>query len=109
MMHSLVFQVNLTGKPSSPINVTVMAIDTDTVNLSWSSPVNGSYCIDHYNATVSVDGNTVQNPTTNLTSTVITGLEQGMNYSYSVRAVDYAGREGTISESVILIMNGKIK
>ena len=86
-----------------------MAIDTDTVNLSWFSPVNGNYCIDHYNAIVSVDGNTVQNPTTNLTSTVITGLEQGLNYSFSVRAVDHAGREGTMSESVILIMDGMHK
>ena len=85
-----------------------MAIGTDTVNLSWSSPVNGSYCIDHYNATVSVDGNSVQNHTTNLTSIVITGLEQGLNYSFSVRAVDYAGRKGANSESIILIMDGMI-
>ena len=99
----------LTDKPSSPINVTVMAIDTDTVNLSWSLDVNSSYCIDHHNATVSVDGNTVQNPITNLTSTVITGLEHGLDYSFSVRAVDYAGREGTISESVTITMNGMIK
>ena len=93
----------MTGEPSSPINVTVMAIDVDTVNLSWS---NGSYCNEHYIASVS-NGSTVQNHTTNLTSIVITGLEQGLNYSFSVRAVDYAGREGNISESVTLIMDGK--
>ena len=94
----------MTGEPSSPINVTVMAIDVDAVSLSWS---NGSYCNEHYIASVN-NGSTVQNHTTNLTSIVITGLEQGLNYSFSVRAVDYAGREGNISQSVILMMDGKL-
>ena len=93
------------GEPSSPPNVVAMAIEYDTVNMSWSSPYSGSYCIDYY--TVMIDnGTTTQNITTDSTSIIINELEQGLIYSYGVKAVDVGGREGTISETVILTMEG---
>ena len=82
-----------------------MAIEYDTVILSWSLPLNGSYCIDYY--TVLVDnGTTIRNITTDSTSIIINELEQGLNYSFSVRAVDLIGREGTISETVLTALDG---
>ena len=44
--------------------------------------------------------------TSDSTSIVVDELEQGLNYFFSVRAVDLIGREGTISETVTLTMDG---
>ena len=79
----------------------MIAIGSSTVDMSWTPPSNSS-CIDHY--IVRVENGL--NFTTNLTSVVIDELEEGITYSFSVRAVDLMGREGTISEAVLLTMDG---
>ena len=95
----------LSGEPSPPINPVVVAVGVDSVNMTWST----SNCIDYYTVTVSNDSSVVvQTHTTNLTSILINGLQQGMNYSFTVKAVDVIGREGNASEYVTLLLDGKI-
>ena len=94
----------MTDKPSAPLSVSVVAIDSTTVDMTWSSVSNGS-CIDNYTVRV-INEITTRNFTTNSTSLIVDGLEQGLNYSFSVRAVDLMGREGTTSETVTLTLDG---
>ena len=95
----------LSGEPSPPINPAVVAVGVDSVNMTWST----SNCIDYYTVSVSNgSGVVVQTHTTNLTSILINGLQQGMNYSFTVKAVDVIGREGNTSEYVTLLLDGKV-
>ena len=74
--------------------------------MTWST----SNCIDYYTVTVSNGSSVVvQTHTTNLTSILINELQQGMNYSFTVKAVDVIGREGNTSEYVTLLMHGNEK
>ncbi len=71
--------------------------------MTWST----SNCIDYYTVTVSNGSSVVvQTHTTNLTSILINGLQQRMNYSFTVKAVDGIGREGNTSEYVTLLLDG---
>ena len=73
--------------------------------MTWST----SNCIDYYTVTVSNGSSVVvQTHTTNLTSILINGLQQGTNYSFTVKAVDGIGREGNTSEYVTLLLDGKL-
>ena len=80
------------------------AINSTAVNISWSTPSNSS-CIDHYTVRVE-NGSMIRNLTTDSTSIIIDGLGQGMIYSFSVRGVDIGGKEGTVSGTVTLTMDG---
>ena len=94
------------GDPSPPINPIAVAVGVDSVNMTWST----SNCIDYYTVTVSNGSSVVvQTLTTNLTSILINGLQQGMNYSFTVKAVVSIGREGNTSEYVTLLLDGKEK
>ena len=44
----------------------------------------------------------------NTTHLIIDGLMQGSTYSFTVQAVDYGGRVGDTSESVTLLLDGKV-
>ena len=73
--------------------------------MTWST----SNCIDYYTVTVSNGSSVVvQTHATNLTSILINGLQQGMNYSFTVKAIDVIGREGNASEYVTLLLGGKV-
>ena len=97
-----------TGIPSSPINPSVIGISTDTVNVSWSTPTNGNSCINHYSVTIISNGTSMSEVANNTTHLIIDGLMQGSTYSYTVQAVDSIGRVGDTSESVTLLLNGKV-
>ena len=106
-MSSLLELVSIkkSGEPSPPINPVVVAVGVDSVDMTWST----SNCIDYYTVTVSNGSSVVvQTHTTNLTSILINGLQQGMNYSFTVKAVDGIGREGSTSEYVTLLLDGKV-
>ena len=47
------------------------------------------------------------NTTNNITSFTIYGLVIGNNYSFTVKGVDYAGRTGSSSQSIYLVLDGK--
>ena len=96
-----------TGIPSSPINPSVIGISTDTVNVSWSTPTNGNSCINHYTVTIISNGTSMYE-VANTTHLIFDGLIQGSTYSYTVQAVDYGGRNGDTSESVTLLLDGKV-
>ena len=96
-----------TGIPSSPINPSVIGINTDTVNVSWSTPTNGNSCINHYTVTIISNGTSMYE-VANTTHLIIDGLMQGSTYSYTVQAVDSIGRVGDTSESVTLLLDGKV-
>ena len=73
--------------------------------MTWST----SNCIDYYTVTVSNGSSVVvQTHTTNLYSILINGLQHGMNYIFTVKAVDDIGREGNTSEYVTLLLDGKV-
>ena len=91
----------------SPIlQPTVMATGPTTVNISWSPPLNGSNCVDHYNITINSNGIN-QYTTTNTTSVIVEDLTVGMNYSFSVKVIEKGGGEGEDSETVTIILEGE--
>ena len=96
-----------TGIPSSSINPSVISISIDTVNVSWSTPTNGNSCINHYTVTIISNGTSMY-VVANTTHLIIDGLMQGSTYSFTVQAVDYGGRVGDTSESVTLLLDGKV-
>ena len=90
------------------MNISVTAIDPNTVVVSWSPPLHSSQCIDHYVVSI-VNGNIISNKnTSNSTTTlVINQLIQGMNYSFSVTGVDRTERTGEESETARINLDGK--
>ena len=92
----------------SPIlQPTVMATaGPTTVNISWSPPITGSICVDHYNITINSNGIN-QHTTTNTTSVIVEDLTVGMNYSFSVKVIVKGGGEGDDSETVTIILEGE--
>ena len=85
----------------------MIGISIDTVNVSWSTPTNGNSCINHYTVTIISNGTSMYE-VANTTHLVIDGLIQGSTYSFTVQAVDSIGRVGDTSESVTLLLDGKI-
>ena len=85
----------------------MICISTDTVNVSWSTPTNGNSCINHYTVTIISNGTSMYE-VANTTHLIINGLMQGSTYSYTVQAVDSIGRVGDTSESVTLLLDGKV-
>ena len=85
----------------------MIGISTDTVNVSWSTPTNGNSCINHYTVTIISNGTSMYE-VANTTHLIIDGLMQGSSYSYAVQAVDSIGRVGDTSESVTLLLDGKV-
>ena len=92
------------GSPSPPLNPMVVAVSMDSINMTWSIP--SFYCsmIDYYTVTVNSNSSYI----TNTTSILINGLQQGMNYTFNVKATDSVGREGNNSESVTILMDGEV-
>ena len=94
----------------SPIlQPTVMATGPTTVIISWSPPLTGSNCVDHYNITINSNGIN-QYITINTTSVIVEDLTVGMNYSFSVKVIEKGegegGGEGEDSETVTIILEG---
>ena len=85
----------------------MIGISRDTVNVSWSTPTNGNSCINHYTVTIISNGTSMYE-VANTTHLIIEGLMQGSTYSYTIQAVDYGGRVGDTSESVTLLLDGKV-
>ena len=85
----------------------MIGISRDTVNVSWSTPTNGNSCINHYTVSIISNGTSMYE-VANTTHLIIDGLMQGSTYSYTVQAVDYGGRNGDTSESVTLLLDGKV-
>ena len=83
-----------------------MATGPTTVNISWSPPLTGSNCVDHYNITIN-SNDINQYTTTNTTSVIVEDLTVGMNYSFSVKVIVKGGGEGEDSETVTIILQGK--
>ena len=80
-----------------------MATGPTTVNITWSPPVNGSNCIDHYIITINSNN---QYNSTNTTSVIVSNLTVGMNYTVSVKGIDKGGQEGEESETANIILEG---
>ena len=98
------------GKPTAPLNLSVVATTPHTVVVTWTSPVTGSQCIDHYIVTVFNETHntmTSVNTANNITSLTIYGLVKGNNYSFTVKGIDHIGQIGNSSQSVYLIFDGK--
>ena len=77
--HNILLLYNLytVGKPTAPLNLSVVATTLHTVVVTWTSPVTGSQCIDHYIVTVFNETHntmTSVNTTNNITSLTIYGL-----------------------------------
>ena len=82
-----------------------MATGPTTVNISWSPPLTGSNCVDHYNITINSNGIN-QYTTTNITSVIVKDLTVGMNYSFIVKVIEKGGGEGENSETIDIILEG---
>ena len=95
---------------TAPLNLSVVATTPHTVVVTWTSPVTGSQCIDHYIVTVFNETHntmTSVNTTNNITSLTIYGLVKGNNYSFTVKGINHVGQIGNNSQLVYLIFDGK--
>lgn len=76
--------------PSAPTNVTATASDRQA-SVSWTAPASsGSGPISRYVVTANPGGATAQ-AAGSTTSTTVTGLENGVSYTFTVHAVNDAG------------------
>ena len=92
------------------MNLSVVVTTPHTVVVTWTSPVTGSQCIDHYIVTVFNETHntmTSVNTTNNITSLTIYGLVKGNNYLFFVKGIDHVGQIGNSSQLVYLIFDGK--
>ena len=110
ILYRLLLLLYTIGEPTSPLNLSVIATTPHTVVVTWTSPVTGSQCIDHYIVTVFNETHntmTSVNTTNNITSLTIYGLVKGNNYSFTVKGIDHADRTGSSSQSIYLVFDGK--
>ena len=98
------------GKPTAPLNLSIVATTADTVVVTWTSPVSGSQCIINYIVTVfNKTHNTMTTVKTenNITSLEIYGLVKGSNYSFTVKSIDKDGETGNSTKFAYLLFDGK--
>ena len=69
--------------------------------LSWSPPSTGHECIDHYVINITSNGDSDKIMNSIETDTIISQLNHTLYHSFSVKAVDKAGRNGVFSNTVI--------
>ena len=88
---------------SSPQNVIFLSLNSSSLILHWSVPLENGHCIVNYIVKVN---NTWQLVTAN-TSVVITGLSVGSIYEIIVTGRDSEGRQGVNSDLLTVIWDGK--
>ena len=92
------------GTPSSPQNVTFSPLNSSSLILHWSVPLESGHCIVNYSVKVN---NTWQQLVTTNTSVVITGLSFGSIYEIIVTGIDSEGRQGINSDLLSITWDGK--
>ena len=89
------------------MNTSVIATGSNTVVVSWSSPISASQCIDYYVVNIVTENETSQKNTSDNSTTLDVLVIQGMNYSFSITGVDRAERTGEESETANINFDGK--
>ena len=89
------------------MNTSVIATGSNTVVVSWSSPISASQCIDYYVVNIVTENETSQKNTSDNSTTLDVLVIQGMNYSFSITGVDRAERTGEESETANINVDGK--
>jgi hypothetical protein len=88
-----------TTAPTAPSNLSQSGASTSSVDLSWSAASDtGGSGLNYYN--VYVDGTVDQQVSAGTTAATVSGLSGGMDYDFSVTAVDGAGNESAASNTV---------
>ena len=90
--------------PSSPQNVTFSPLNSSSLILYWSVPLESGHCIVNYSVKVN---NTWQQLVTTNTSVVITGLSVGSIYEIIITGRDNEGRQGVNSDLLSITWDGK--
>ena len=90
--------------PSSPHNITFSPLNSSSLILYWSVPLESGHCIVNYSVKVN---NTWQQLVTTNTSVVITGLSVGSTYEIIVTGRDNEGRQGVNSDLLSITWDGK--
>ena len=93
-----------TDIPSSPQNVTFSPLNSSSLTLYWSVPLESGHCIVNYSVKVN---NTWQQLVTTNTSVVINGLSVGSIYEIIVTGTDSEGRQGVNSDLLTITWDGK--
>ena len=106
----ITFYVISLARPSVPTSLTNISPTYQSVNLSWSTPIDTGGCnIENYIITVTpLDGSDPWNITTtdNSTSYTVTGLMFGQSYNFTVRANNCLG-VGEESNTIIVTLPGE--
>ena len=92
------------GTPSSPQNVTFSPLNSSSLILYWSVPLESRHCIVNYSVKVN---NTWQQLVTTNTSVVITDLSVDSIYEIIVTGRDSEGRQGVNSDLLSITWDGK--
>lgn len=92
-----------TAAPSAPTNLTAVAPNSTTVNLSWTASTDNVGVV---NYKVFRDGATIPFATVPGTSISDIGLAVGSTHSYVVRAVDGANNQSATSSAVVITTPG---
>jgi len=88
-----------TTAPTAPSNLSQSGASTSSVDLAWSAASDtGGSGLNYYN--VYVDGTVDQQVSAGTTAATVSGLSGGMDYDFSVTAVDGAGNESAASNTV---------
>jgi len=81
------------GPPSVPASLSVSAVTTTSVEMTWAASTDSTSGLSHYR--VYCDGSFVA--TTSATIYVMSGLSPGQSYAFNVAAVDVAGNVSSLS------------
>ena len=90
--------------PNAPTNVVATSIGNDSVNLSWSAPVNnGGSAITGYSVTSTPSGVSLS---TTGTSVTIGSLTSGTSYTFTITANNQSGSSTPTTSSSVLVKSG---
>ena len=95
-LHLLIFY--MLDAPSAPVNLTSSVVPMTSVLLSWNPPPSITSCPPvTYSITVTASSSLhplMISTTDSVTSKVVTGLNHGINYSFTVAGIDAGDRVG---------------
>ena len=106
------YMILLSAVPSAPTPCGFRAESFTSATLMWTPPTDVPLCVHNYTVHV-FTGNSEDEDThstaNNITSITVTGLNHGVEYSFTVAAQDSAGRSGNISQPRRFTLDGIVR